>query len=41
MDLIYVRPETSLYSLQFNAFLSASVSSWMVELSGQDREVSE
>lgn len=39
MDLIYVSPETSLCSLQFDAFLSASVSSWMVELSGQDWEV--
>lgn len=41
MDLIDVRPETSLCSLQVDAFLSASVSSWMVELSGQDWEVPE
>lgn len=41
MDLTDVRPEASLCSLQFNAFLSASVSSWMVGLSGQDREVPE
>lgn len=41
MDSIDVRPETSLCSLQFNAFLSASMSSWMVGLSGQDREVPE
>lgn len=41
MDSIDVRPETFLCSLQFNAFLTASMSSWMVELSGQDREVPE